>query len=128
MASNLPSFPPFHVSSEPNNIGPRWEKYVKRLETAFVGFNVTNDNQKRALLLYYAGDEVTDIFDTLPDQGKTYAEANKALTTHFCPDKEANVEFERFMFRKAAQQPNETVADFHVRLQKLASSCNFSDK
>ena len=47
------------------------EKYVKRLENLFVGFNIANDSQKRALLLHYSGEEVNKIFDTLPDTGSS---------------------------------------------------------
>ena len=43
--------------------------------------------RKRALLLYSAGEEVSDIFETLPDQGeeKDYAKAVTALNGYFHP-------------------------------------------
>ena len=72
---SLPTFPTFPVHAESNTAGTRWEKYVKRLENLFIGFGVTDDNRKRALLLHYSGEEVADIFDTLKDTGTDYKTA-----------------------------------------------------
>jgi hypothetical protein len=80
------------------------EKYVKRLENLFVGFNIANDSQKRALLLHYSGEEASEFFDTLPDTGSSYDSAKKALNEHFNPSK--NTEFERYTFRQSKQQPS----------------------
>jgi len=35
------------------NAGPRWKKWVSRLENLFVGMNLKDENRKRALLLHY---------------------------------------------------------------------------
>ena len=32
--------------------------------------DVKEETRKRALLLHYSGEEVTDLFDTLPDTGE----------------------------------------------------------
>ena len=49
--------------------------------------DVKDATRKRALLLYSAGEEVSDIFKTLPDQGeeKDYAKAVTALNVIFSP-------------------------------------------
>ena len=51
-----------------------------------VGLNIKDDlKRKRALLLHYAGEEINDIFETLPDTGEenNYQAAIDALTAHF---------------------------------------------
>ena len=68
------------------------------MKNMFTGYNITNDAQERSLLLYYAGPDVSDIFDTLPSQGTTFDEAVTCLRTYFAPEK--TTEFERFKFRK----------------------------
>ena len=78
--------------------------------------------------MHYSGEEVQDIFDTLPSTGTTYDNAKQALNKHFCPEDCKDVEFERFTFRQARQLADESVAEFHTRLQRLASTCSFADK
>lgn len=124
--TNLPNFPGFPVHSDPNTVGSRWTKYIKRIENMFVGFSITDDKQQRALLLHFAGEEVADIFDTLPDTGSDYKTASEKLTSYFAPKQ--NIEFERFIFRGTKQLKDEVVDTYHTRLQKLAQTCDFSDK
>ena len=80
----------------------------KRMAT----MDVKEESRKRALLLHYSGEEVYDLFDTLPDTDKdnNYKEACKALTRYFMPKK--NVSFEIFKFRNLKQQSHETVDEF----------------
>ena len=62
----MESLPPcvcFDYETDKANAGPRWEKWLNRLENLFVGVNITNDGRKRALLLHYAGECVHDIYD-----------------------------------------------------------------
>jgi hypothetical protein len=42
-----------------------WEQYFKRFEYYLKATGVTKDEQKRALLLHVAGEEVQDIIETL---------------------------------------------------------------
>ncbi|XP_071510902.1 uncharacterized protein [Diadema antillarum] len=122
---NLPQFERFSVHDEPATIGKRWAKYVKRLDNLFTAFAVKDAKQQRALLLHYAGPEVSDIFDTLPDTGEDYESAKAALGKHFCPS--VNIEYEHFVFRQCRQTEDETVDQYCHRLQKLAVSCEFAD-
>ena len=68
MAVSLPNVPSFDVHAD-SNAGPRWKKWLARLERLFTGMNITIPKRKRALLLHYAGPDVDEIFDTLPDTG-----------------------------------------------------------
>ena len=69
MAVSLPNFAAFDVHAD-GNAGPRWKKWLARLERMFIGMNITIPKRKRALLLHYAGPDVDEIFDTLPNTGE----------------------------------------------------------
>ena len=89
-----------------------------------VGIDISDDNRKRALLLHYAGEEASDIFETLVDTGNTYAIANQKLTDYFAPKK--NIEFEIHKFRQAKQEQSETIDTFQTRLRQLSINCEFA--
>ena len=116
----------FRVIGEQTNLNKAWEQYLKRFEIYIKAANITNDGQKRALLLHVAGMEVQDIFETFADQGTSYAEAVAKLSEYFQPKK--NISYERHVFHKAKQQSEETIDNYVVRLSKLAISCEFGDK
>ena len=86
---------------------------------------VTDDKQKRQLLLHYAGTDVQDIFYTLPNTGETYTTAKEKITAYFTPRK--NTSYNRHMFRKDSQTEGESVAQFVTRLRQLANLCEFGD-
>ncbi|CAB4020397.1 PREDICTED: uncharacterized protein LOC107336737 [Paramuricea clavata] len=124
---NVAPMAPFDPMSDPNSLSQRWKKWKRRFETYLVALNVTEKKQKRALLLYQAGQETQDIFDTLVDIGEDddYDSAIAALDTYFSPKK--HVDFEIFKFREAKQQPHETIDQFSTRLRKLAATCDFEN-
>ncbi|KAG1714026.1 hypothetical protein GQR58_001873 [Nymphon striatum] len=101
---------------------------ANRLENnVFVGYNITNDCQKKALLLSYAGNDLNDIVDSLPSAelllGKGETHFNKltnAITNHFNP--QINTEFQRYTFRKLTQKSDQ-IDDFYH-----AETCNFGDR
>ena len=116
----------FKVCGEQTNLNKAWEQYLKRFECYINAMNITKDEQKRALLLHVSGSDVQDIFETLADQGTTYADAVTNLSAYFKPKQ--NIAFERHVFQKSTQSSDETVDNFIVRLSKLAISCEFHDK
>jgi hypothetical protein len=126
MATSLPVFPPFDVHLD-SNAGPRWTKWLTRFERLIVGMNITDATQKRALLLHYAGPDVDDIFETLPDTGedKDYKKAVECLNAYFVP--KVNTIYEEYQFRQAKQRSNESLASYHTRLRQLAKHCGFTD-
>ena len=119
----LPSFDPH---SDQSNLAARWKTWIKRFHTFIKAANISNKTQQRALLLYQAGPEVQDIFETLANTGRDddLDAAIKSLTEYFAPAQ--NTDFEIFRFRQAKQQPQETLENFHTRLRKLAQTCLFS--
>ena len=98
MATALPIFPEFNLRDQ-SNLAARWEKYLKRFHNLMTAMNITDASRKRALLLHYVGEEVNDLFETLPDTGddKDFKKAHEALTQYFTPTK--NASFEIFKFR-----------------------------
>ena len=118
--------PPFDVHLD-SNAGPRWTKWLTRFERLIVGMNITDATQKRALLLHYAGPDVNDIFETLPDTGedKDYKKAVECLNAYFVP--KVNTIYEEYQFRQAKQRSNESLASYHTRLRQLAKQCGFTD-
>ncbi|XP_065066522.1 uncharacterized protein LOC135692352 [Rhopilema esculentum] len=115
----------FDPHSDQSNLAARWKTWIKRFQTFLKAANVSNKTQQRALLLYQAGPEVQDIFETLADTGRDddMDAAIKSLTEYFAPAQ--NTDFEIFRFRQAKQQPQETLETFHTRLRKLAQTCLF---
>ena len=84
-----------------------------------------DDAQKRAFLLYQAGEATQEIFDTLEETGDDYKTAIEKLDEYFTPKK--NVDYEIFQFRQAKQNNGETTDQFATRLRKLAAHCEFHD-
>ena len=87
--------------------------------------SIKDDKQKRALLLYQAGEATQEIFETLSNTGEDYVTAQQKLDDYFSPKK--NVDYQIFQFRQAVQQPGETIDQFVTRLRKLAATCEFHD-
>ena len=84
---------------------------------------ISDQKQKRAILLHLAGAEVQEIFETLPDTGDDYKTALEKLNAHFNPCK--NIAFERHVFRQATQRADESMDAFVTRLRTLAKTCQF---
>eukprot|EP00795_Rhopilema_esculentum_P015552 gene15552-6817_t len=125
---DLLPLPPFDPVSDPTSISQRWQHWKRRFETYLLAVNITDDAQKRALLLYQAGAATQEIFDSLPveqDEATDYKTALAKLDTYFAPQK--NVDFEIFQFRQAKQRIGETTDQFATRLRKLATNCEFTD-
>jgi len=116
--------PPFDPVGDPTSLSQRWKSWKRRFETYLVALDVKDDKQKRALLLYQAGQETQEIFDTLTETGENYETALAKLDEYFLPKK--NVDYETFQFRQAKQKSDETVEQFVTRLRKLAVNCEFS--
>lgn len=97
MAVSLPNFHNFPVHE--SNTETRWRKWTSRLENLFIGMDLKDKKRQRALLLHYAGEDVSEIFDTLTETGEDYASAKKKLSEYFAPKK--NTEFEVYKFRQS---------------------------
>ena len=129
MAVALPNFAEFDVHSD-GAVDTRWKKWLARFRNLLLALAVDNTKRQRALLLHYAGESVNEIFETLPDTDagedeNPFEKAVTALTNYFTPKK--NREYEVYVFRKAKQESDESVAAFHTRLRRLAMTCEFEN-
>lgn len=126
-AAELPYFPRFDIDTDQGSLALKWKKWLLRFETFLTAAGVTNKTRKRAMLLYYAGEQVQDIFETIPENGASddYDKAVEVLTEYFNPS--VNVEYEVYIFRQAKQKTGETIDAFHTRLRQLATTCEFSN-
>ena len=124
---DLPPLAPFDPVSDPASLGQRWNAWKRRFLTYLSAMAITDNTQKRALLLYQAGPETQDIFETLPDRGEDndFTKALDMLDAYFSPKR--NTDYEIYKFRNAIQSSEETVDQFATRLRNLAQTCDFQD-
>ncbi|CAN7986994.1 unnamed protein product [Ixodes hexagonus] len=143
MAHTLPPFPSFNIqATDANNIGLEWAKWVDRFENFLVAYNITADVRKKALLLHYAGEEVYDLYRSLPDTSSStsvsttaqgaastatseYNAARAEIDAHFAS--RINPTFAIYRFRQAQQNAGESLDAFYARLRQLSRHCNFPD-
>ena len=106
----------FDTKGDPHGLSQRWRKWKRSFKLYLPGKGVTDDAQKRALLLHAAGVDVQEIYFTLvsEDEITTLEATMKVLDDYFIP--KANVPFERHLFRQIAQEMGETVDQFICRL------------
>ena len=118
---------PFDAEGNPSNTGTRWKKWLSNFELFIVASNITDDNQKRATLLYSVGRRVQEIHNTFPAvQDPTYKVTVDQLTAHFTPA--VNVPYARHMFREAAQCSDESTLQYVTRLRELSKDCAFGNE
>ena len=124
---DLHPLPPFDPLSEPNSIAQRWSTWKKRFETYLAALGIKDNAQKRALLLYQAGESTQEIFETLANTGDTndYTTALTKLDAYFSPKK--NLDFEIFKFRTTVQTAGQTLDQYATCLRKLAATCDFPE-
>ena len=115
----------FDTKGDPHGLSQRWSKWKRSFKLYLTGKGVTDDAQKRALLLHAAGVDVQEIYFTLvsEDEITTFEATMKVLDDYFIP--KANVPFERHLFRQIAQEMGGTVDQFVCRLRQRAASCDF---
>ena len=114
--------------TDSSGIAARWERWLRAFELFVEGKGITNHGQKKALLLHTAGMNVQDIFFTLPEETEgtnSYVKAVNALNKHFKP--QANVPYERLVFRETKQTVSETIEQYVTRLRQKAHTCDFGD-
>ncbi|CAB4012398.1 Hypothetical predicted protein [Paramuricea clavata] len=87
-------------------IGIHWRKWLTRFKNLLLALYVDDTKRQRALLLHYAGENVNEIFETLPN-----TEAGE----------------DENPFEKAATAKQENISAFRTRLRQLAMNCEFAD-
>ena len=114
------------------NLGPKWAKWIERLDQYFIASGIENDGRKLNSLFFIGGEELYEIYKTLNDitefpEGVTsnYDKAKYKLTSYFNPKK--NVVIEIYNFRQARQSKYETIYQYITRLKILAQYCDFGE-
>ena len=115
----------FEISSDPSTVAQQWKKWVISFRFYLTATGVTEEEQKRALLLHVAGTEVQEVFSTLSTADGTCAAALNSLNAYFAT--KANIRYEHYLFRQSSQEQHETIDVFVMRLKKLAATCEFTD-
>ena len=67
--ATIPSFPQFDVKDQ-SNLAVRWEEHLKLFKNLMTAMDINDASRQKALLLHYVGEDVNDIFETLPDRGE----------------------------------------------------------
>ena len=129
---DLVAFPKFDVSGDENTVHQRWIKWTRALQYKIDATGVTKNERKKAMLLHYAGMEIQEIWETLPEGStdaeipageNSYTACVKALKAHFKPV--LNFAFERREFHALRPRSGETTSMFCTRLQTKVSTCDF---
>lgn len=135
VASSI-QYPPFDCQEE--NVAVRWNRWVSRLtDNVFVAYEITGDQRKRALLLALGGEELNDIYDSIPAAERNrrlphadhpddthFGRTVAALTAHFNPRR--NVEYQKYLFRKMTQGDDKAMV-FYGKLRQAADACTFAE-
>ncbi|XP_037567588.1 uncharacterized protein LOC119448247 [Dermacentor silvarum] len=107
----------------------KWTSYVIRIESYFEGNDITEDAQKRALLVSALGTRSIDVLSGRCAPRKvnqlTYKEAVEILEGFYDP--RPNEIAESFRFFTRVQKEDESVQQFIINLRRLADKCNFGD-
>ncbi|XP_072142759.1 uncharacterized protein [Dermacentor andersoni] len=144
MAHTLPPFRSFDLrATDASNTGHEWTKWIERLENFVSACDITVDSRKKALLLHYVGEEVYNIFHSLPDSPTQVATATSTtqttqspsmpeydaarakLSAYFAPRVKST--FSIYKFRQAQQNVSEPLDAFYARLRQLSRHCNFEN-
>ena len=129
MTLNLPTFNYFDVHSSPMSLGPKWKLWLGEFQNLMIALNVEDKIRQKALLLFYAGHDVHEIYKTLePAADEDCDSAVTRLINYFAP--------KIYHFRKMHQnEPSvtkrgevETIDEYVTRLKKASTRCEFTDK
>jgi len=115
-------------------ITERWGNYIQKIERYFVMIKMTEADSKQAGLLYYGGQDLSNVFETLqhkmlarhPETNAhidIYEQTKTVLGNHFSNGE--SVTYERSNFRATKQLANESAKDYVTRLRRKATSCKF---
>ena len=118
----------FNTHGETTSLGTRWKKWLQGFNLYLIAAGITDANQKKALLLHCGGEDLRELFDTLPEPTadvatSDYEKACLSLNNYFLPKR--NKRYERHVFRTCAQKDNEPNCTIHHKttfdLQKPVS-------
>ena len=64
----------------PNSLAVQWNKWEDRCENLLTALGITDAGRKKALLLFYSGKDVHEIYNSIkPATDENYEQANRRL-------------------------------------------------
>lgn len=106
-----------------------WETFSERIDLYFAAKKIDDAAIMRAELLTRCDESAYKLFRNLcaPNKpaSKTYTELCTLMKTHLTPA--PSEVMERYMYHRARQEQNETVAEFAAWLRQLSLHCSFKD-
>ena len=123
----IKSLPCFNPRDDPNTLSVRWKRWKRSFNLYLVAKGITQDAQKKALLLHTGGLDLQELYFTLEpeDETNTFDECLSVLDNYFVP--KVNIPFERHLFRQMEQLSGEKVDQFVCRLRQKAATCDFEN-
>ena len=123
---NIPAIEPFVVEDNlSTNLDKKWSIWKDDLELFLVASGISQDAQKKALLLHLRGKDLKEIYRSLQATEDKYEDVITKLDNYFRPKK--NVTYERYLFKQTKQKSEESSSSFVTRLRRLAETCEFTN-
>ena len=122
---------PFLISTQSTTcLGQNWTKWLRSFNYMVKGKGIKSAEEKFALLLHLAGEEIQDLYDTFPTPSSSsketvYENLVNLLNDYFLPKK--NKTYERHVFRGMKQQ-SDSVDTFLTKLKTQANKCEFGSQ
>ena len=66
---NLPQYPEFHITEDPD-ISSKWEDWLEGFESMLGAMSVTEQKNRRTMLLYYMGGSTRKVVKRLDNIGQ----------------------------------------------------------
>ncbi|XP_065204609.1 uncharacterized protein K02A2.6-like [Planococcus citri] len=109
-----------------------WIRWKRAVDLYILSKGYTDDKQKQATLLSLGGMDLQDIYYAIPgnetksDEETWYQQTIRLLDAYFIP--KSNVTYERYVFSKIIQRPDELTEQFINRLRRQVTKCEYSDE
>ena len=110
--------------------GQNWKMYKTRFEM-FCKLTDVKPDKKSTAFLQEIGEEAYTVLESLMqgvdpfESGKSYDDMVKLLDKSFRP--KVHVLAERYRLIKMVQRPDQSLADFMVKIQEATKHCNFKE-
>ena len=119
---DIPAVETFNCNTD-DNLTSDWEKWKKRFQYYVAAAGLSDNKQKREVLLHLIGPAGQEIFDTFSDTGDNYESAIASLDNYFMPKK--NLIYEHYNFLSARQNSAKTIDAYVTHLRLLTNSCDY---
>ena len=121
---------PFATNTDASRLATTWNKWKTGFDIYITAAGITDNAQKKALLLHCGGEGIQEIFATLTidaadADNSEFKRATDALTAHFAPKK--NKRYERHLFRSCAQGESDTMNQYVTKLRTLVKTCEYTN-